>query len=153
MTDIEQARRGRTPQSGTEARRDRRMKEGQTETEGLKLPIPDWVSEKFPASEYEFYWFRDTQGRLYAAHKRDWDPLDGVEPVPGAADEHGRPVNHVLHIKFKDWVLADRDKREGARKQIEGQMKRGEVAAGKGDDATGATLSRDISYASESNTL
>lgn len=151
MADVEQARRG---QRGAGAdRRQRRYSGEQTEVEGLNLPIPDWVKEKFPSSEYELRWFVNTPDRMHNAHKRDWDPVEGVDPVPGAVDKNGTPREHVLSVKFKDWCEQDRDRREVARKEIEGQMRRGEGVPSVDKDAAGERLSRDVSYASESNRL
>jgi hypothetical protein len=144
------ARRGRPPRA-TDDRRERRRKEGDLEEFDLKLPIPDWVLDKFPSAEYQHRWFRDEPGRLAIMHKQDWDPVEGVDPVPGAQDKFGQPIKHVLMVKYLDWYEADRAKMEDRRKEVVKQMERGNVK-GAGDDA-GQTLRSEVSYADASNRL
>ena len=148
MTEVQEARRGRKGD-----RRERRRKEGDAEVLGLKLPIPQWVYDKYPKTEFRHRWFRAESGRMFAKTKADdWDPVEGIEPVPGAHDQHGTPVEHVLCVKYLDWWKADRAKMEARRIEVEEQIRRGDVT-GKGDDAGGEALSSDVSYASESNRL
>ena len=148
--------RGRKPVSAINPewveRRAKRRQEGATEDEGLKLPIPDWVREKYPPTEFEYYWFTGTPARLHQAQKKDWYPVDGGEGarLPGASDKEGLPVEHILCVKPKEWYVADRSPREALRLEQEEQMLRGNLA-GKGDDAGAGGLSSDISYASASN--
>lgn len=144
-----QPARGRPPR--TADRRERRRVEGTEEGNDLKLPIPDWVYEKYPAAEYRHRWFRDEPGRLATKFKADWDPVEGVDPVPGAQDKFGNPINHVLHIKFQDWYEQDRTKMEDRRKETIKQMERGAIK-GEGDDA-GKTLRSEFSYADAANRL
>jgi len=133
-------------------RRNKRSRTGDSDSDGLKLPIPDWVRDKYPPSEFEYYWFTGTPDRMHSAQKRDWYPADGGEGAkqPGASDKHGNPVEHVLCVKPRGWYNEDRGRREGARLELEDQMRRGNVA-GKGEDAADSALSSDISYASASN--
>ncbi len=151
---VEQARRGRPPRQEESPRRERRRREGDAETLGLKLPIPDWVRDKYPPAQFAYYWFTGTAARLHQAHKNDWDPVEGGEGgrLPGASDKEGKPTDHVLCVKYKDWYEQDRRPREALRLEQEEQMRRGNVA-GQGDDAGGAALSSDVSYASENNRL
>ena len=132
-------------------RRERRRTEEGTDDLGVKLPIPDWVYDKFPATTYRHRWFRDEPGRIATKFKQDWDAVEGVDPVPGAHDRHGQPCNHILHIKHLDWYLQDRAKMEERRKTIVKQMERGSVR-GVGDDA-GENLRPEVSYADASNRL
>ena len=141
--------RGR-PQRNAE-RRERRWEGGEADNGDLKLPIPDWVSEKFPESEYRHRWFRDEPGRIAAHFKRDWDPVEGVDPVPGAQDKFGNPISHILHVKYRDWYEQDRAKMEDRRKETLRQMERGHIS-GEGDDA-GKTLRSEVSYADSANRL
>lgn len=143
------APRGRPPR--TAERRERRRKDGDIEGNDLKLPIPDWVAEKYPATDYRLRWFRDEPGRLATKFKQDWDPVEGVQPVPGAQDKFGNPINHVLHVKHEDWYQADRARMEDRRAEIIKQMERGTVK-GQGDDA-GQTLRSEVSYADAANRL
>jgi len=151
-----------TPQRGRETtptipaewqdRRDKRVRTGGSDSEGLKLPIPDHVRDKYPSASFEFYWFTGTTDRLDSAKRRDWHPVDGEgTKIPGATDKHGNSVDHVLCVKPRDWYDADRGHREASRLELEENMRRGNVA-GRGDDA-GQTLSSDVSYASASNRL
>lgn len=151
MADM-QVREGRRP-TQAEPRRERRRREGETETLGMKLPVPDWVHEKYPSSQFEYYWFTGTPARLHQAHKNDWDRVEGEgTEIPGALDPEGKPVPHVLCVKYKDWYEQDRAPREAARREQEEQMRKGSVA-GRGDDASGEVLSSDVSYASPNNRL
>lgn len=146
----EPARRGRPPRA-TDDRRPRRRQEGALEEFDVKLPIPDFVLEKYPSTEYQLRWFRDEPGRIAAIHKQDWDAVEGVAPVPGAQDKFGNPINHILQVKYLDWYEADRAKMEDRRKEMVKQMERGSVK-GAGDD-TGPTLGSEVSYADAANRL
>lgn len=146
----EPVRRGRPPRA-TDDRRQRRRTEATTEEFDVKLPIPDWVQEKYPSTEYQLRWFRDEPGRLATMHKQDWDTVEGVEPVPGAQDKYGQPIKHILQVKYLDWYEQDRAKMEDRRKEVVKQMERGSVK-GAGDDA-GQTLRSEVSYADAANRL
>ena len=153
MTDQEPARRGRPPRTEERAtdRRERRRTEDVQDDMEVKLPIPSWVTDKFPVAEYQHRWFRDEPGRLATQYKKDWDPVEGVAPVPGAQDKFGNPINHVLHVKYLDWYEQDRARLEERRKEVTQQMERGSVM-GKGDDA-GQTLRSEVAYADAGNRL
>ena len=154
----ESARRGRPPKQNGEdgsaihERRERRRKDGEEQNAGLRLVIPDWVREKYPESQYAYCWIINEPVRIADAHKRDWDPVDGVDRIPGAYDRHGAPTDHILHVKRQEWVREDREKAEAQRRQIEAQAERGRVT-GRGDDASGAGLSENVSYTEASNRL
>lgn len=147
------------PQMGTktdgaqapEERRERRRKDGEGENAGLRLAIPEWVYEKYPRATYRLAWLRDEAARVQQKHNEDWDPVEGVTPVPGAHDRHGHPVNHILHVKRLEWVKDDRERKETTRRLIEDQATRGKVS-GRGDDA-GEGLADSVSYADASNRL
>lgn len=132
-------------------RRKRRRKDGEAQNAGMKLVFPDWVHEKFPKTDFRVAWIRDDAGRVLQKHNEDWDPIEGVDPVPGAFDRHGNPVNHIAVVKRRDWVQEDRDKKEVLRKQIEDQTSRGNVS-GQGDDK-GAGLAQSVSYTDGANRL
>lgn len=134
-----------------EYRRERRRKAETADDLGIRLPIPDWVYDKYPATEFRHRWLRDEPGRIATKYNQDWDPVEGIDPVPGAQDRHGNPCNHILHIKKLDWYQQDRAKMEDRRKAIVKQMERGDVR-GVGDDA-GENLRTEISYADASNRL
>lgn len=148
---------GRPPKSATEGaqapeeRRERRRKDGEAQNAGLRLDIPEWVYEKYPRTNFRLAWIRDEAARVQQKHNEDWDPVEGVNPVPGAHDRHGNPVNHILHVKRIEWVRADREAKEIRRRQIEDQATRGKVS-GRGDDA-GEGLAETVSYADASNRL
>jgi|GEM_PF-6781086 len=132
-------------------RRKRRRKDGEAQNAGLKLAFPDWVHEKFPDKEFRKAWIRDDGARVLQKHNEDWDPIEGVDPVPGAYDRHGNPVNHIAIVKRLDWVQEDRAKKEVMRKQIEDQTARG-IVSGQGDDAGGG-LAQKVSYTDGANRL
>lgn len=134
-----------------ETRRTRRRTAETTDDTGIKLPIPDWVYDKYPVTEYQHRWFRDEPGRIATKYKQDWDPVEGVDAVPGAHDRHGQPCNHILHIKLLEWYNQDRVALEDRRKQIVKQMERGNVR-GVGDDS-GENLRPEVSYADAANRL
>lgn len=134
-----------------ENRRKRRRKDGEAQNAGLRLAIPDGVQERYPKTDFRLAWVRDDPGRMQQKHNEDWDPVEGVEPVPGAHDKHGNPVKHILMVKRQEWVQEDRDKKERARKLIEDQANRGKVT-GQGADAGGG-LAETVSYTDGSNRL
>lgn len=143
--DTQPARRGR-PRRNAELPENWRDRQRRGETDdgfGMRLPIPEEVYDRYPRTLFKHRWFRAEKGRMYAKTKiGDWEPVEGVDPVPGAADSQGNPVEHVLCVTRLDWWKADRAKRETARKAVEEQFRRGNVA-GKGDDASSATLQPD----------
>lgn len=126
----------------TAKRPQRRRKDGDTETMGLRLPIPDEVYEKYPSTQYRHYWFRDEPGRIKRKYSQDWDVVEGIEPIPGAMDRNGRLVDHILCVKLKEFDQQDKDKAEQRRKGIEAQMERGVVAG----DASGSSLGKQYQY-------
>jgi len=153
----EQPRRGRPPKEATvgatapEERRERRRKDGEVQNAGLRLAIPDWVYEKYPETQFRHRWLRDEPGRIMQKYNEDWDPVEGVNPVPGAHDRNGDPVKLILHVKRKEWADQDRARAEERRRDIERQAERGRVTA-RGDDA-GATLAENVAYADDANRL
>lgn len=152
--DVERPRMGRPPKittEGGELPRERRRKDGESQNAGLRLDIPEWVYEKYPRATYRLAWIRDEAARVQQKHNEDWYPVEGVTPVPGASDRHGNPVNHLLHVKRMEFVLADRANKEAMRRAIEDQAVRGKVT-GRGDDV-GEALSENVSYADASNRL
>lgn len=152
MTESVEAQKGHKIEAQRpQERRERRRKDGEAENAGLRLAIPDWVYEKYPRNAFRLAWIRGDTARMQQKHGQDWDPVEGIEPVPGAADRHGNPVNHVLCAKRLEWVMEDRAKAEDRRKHIEDQATRGRVT-GKGDDA-GEALSEAVSYADGANRL
>lgn len=157
MTEDSIARRGRPPkQEGADGdailnRRERRRKDGEEQNAGYRLVIPEWVREKYPEGQYAYCWIVNEPARIADAHSRDWDPVDGVDRIPGAFDRHGNPADHILHVKRREWVREDLEKREVGRRQIEEQAARGRVT-GRGDD-NGPGLSESVSYAEASNRL
>src|SRR3569833_3442028 len=92
-----QPRRGRPPIEATvvatapEERRERRRKDGEVQNAGLRLAIPDWVYEKYPETQFRHRWLRDDPGRIMQKNNEDWDPVEGVNPVPGARGRGGGP--------------------------------------------------------------
>lgn len=152
MSEQQEVRRGpgRPPRAVVaEGRRERRRTGGSPETLGLKLPIPDWVYDKYPKTEFVHRWFRAEKGRMYAKTQADdWDAVEGVDAVPGAADHHGNPVDHVLCVKYRDWWESDRGVREERRRETDEQIRTGRVE-GKGDDAHGDSHNPDTDYNQE----
>lgn len=147
----EQAQRGRPrKEEQPEDRRERRRKDGALENAGMRLTIPEWVLEKYPETEYRLAWITDDGARVQQKHNQDWDPVGGIEPVPGAFDRHGNPVKQVLHVKRADWDAADKHKLEIRRREIEDQAQRGKVSS-KSD--AGDALDDRTTYADASNRL
>ena len=148
----ETVRRGRPRRDAAmpEEWRERPRKGETSDGLGLKLPIPDWVFDKYPKSLFRHRWFRAEKGRMYAKTQvGDWAPVEGVDPVPGANDQHGNPVEHILCVTRLDWWQAYRAKKEVRRREIEEQFRRGNVT-GQGDDASGDRLDPTTSYAGDS---
>jgi len=148
MIDLhEQPRRGRPPRAETviqEGRRERRRPElGDTDEASLKLAIPDWVKDKYPESEYVYRWFASSPARMLVAKRNDWDAVEGVDSVP-ATDKDGKPADHILHVKYRDWYDSDRAPKEARRKDLEKQMLRGAVKDR--GDGEGDTLSEKFQY-------
>ena len=127
-------------------RTQRRRKQGAEEDHGLKLPIPQETENFYPPKTFMLRWFRNEDSRIKTMHGQDWDLVEGVDPVPGATDRHGNPVEHVLMVKRRDWYEEDRAWREDRRKETERRVIKGDLAGiGAGEDA-GEALAESIRY-------
>ena len=128
MTDVTEAARGAdTNAKGGSKRRERRRKDFTQGDDGSRLNIPPEVLKAYPRERFVLRWFRNEEVRVKSKQAEDWDPVENVEPVPGATDRHGQPIDHILMVKHRDWYDADRAHLEVSRREIEKQALRGQV--------------------------
>lgn len=92
----------------------------------LKLAIPHHIQEQAEREGKTLRWVRDTPDRLAEVHRNDWDPVDGVSPVPADGDSG---VNMVLHSKYKDWFDDDRRQRAALLDERDKALERGAKAS------------------------
>ncbi len=133
----------RNPEVSTRAedsRRERRMKPGELEAGGLKLSLDE---NKLDRNQFQYRFAADRPGRVQQLQRQDWDVVtDDVKPdanglgsvvtAPAGVDE-GKPYNHVLMRKYKDWYKADQKIKQRPLDEIDQAIRRGQ-------DSTAATL-------------
>jgi hypothetical protein len=123
------ARQGRTEAVAQERRRRDDFSGGQAQ----RLPIPPEVEERLKAEGRTPRWVNDEGNRIYRLTKLDdYDPVEGVEPVPIGTDKDGRPIKAHLLSKPTAFLEEDRAKAEDRRKSVERSLLKGQVPAAPG---------------------
>lgn len=115
----------------------KRRRRGNSEMRAeARLPIPEEVRERLKAQGLEPRWVNDTGNRMHQLTVQDdYDPVEGVEPVPVGTDPHtGKPILAHLLAKRADFIQEDRAKREKTRDNTEQSLLRGEVPGGADPD-------------------
>ena len=90
-------------------RRRRRSDEALSATR--RLPIPPEIEAKLKAEGKMPRWVNDQGNRMHRfTVQDDYDPVEGVEPVPVGTAEDGKPILAHLLAKPLDFVREDREK-------------------------------------------
>jgi hypothetical protein len=109
-------------------RRERRKKPGQSVLSGINLAVNQGMLEP----DHHHRWVNDKGGRVQQMHREDWDVVQAAasdEPneqttIHAGVDE-GKPFNHVLMRKPKDWYEADKKEKERPLDEMEDDIRRG----------------------------
>ena len=114
----------------------RRRRRGDSElSAGKRLHIPEEVQARLDAQGLVPRWVTDDGDRIQRLTKLDdYDPVEGVEPVPGVTRKDGTPTKAHLLAKRRDFIEEDQAKAEARRKATEEALFRTPDAA----DAAGA---------------
>lgn len=136
---------GRPPRSEEEAQRRRRRG---TEDLGAaqRLPIPPEVQSRLDRDGLVPRWVNDEGNRMHRFTVRDdYNPVEGVEPVPVGTDKAGNPIMAHLLAKRRDFIDADRKEAEDRRQATEASLFRqpdAVDAAGQGSNPNPANARR-----------
>lgn len=88
-----------------------------------RLPIPPEVKARLEAEGLVPRWVNDQGNRMHRfAVQDDYDPVEGVEPVPVGTDEAGRPILAHLLAKRRDFIEEDREKADKRRRDMEANL-------------------------------
>jgi hypothetical protein len=121
-----------------EAEAQRRRRRGDETLEATKrLPIPPDVQARLDRDGLVTRWVNDEGNRMHRfTVLDDYDPVEGVEPVPVGTDEAGKPILAHLLAKRREFVEEDRARAEDRRSEREKALFRNPQAAA--DAAAGA---------------
>jgi hypothetical protein len=104
-----------------------------------RLPIPPEVQARLDAQGLSPRWVNDQNNRMHRfTVQDDYDPVEGVEPVPVGTDEAGKPILAHLLAKPKDFIREDQEKADARIKATEEALFRKPDAAdqaGAGEEA------------------
>jgi hypothetical protein len=90
------------------------------------LPIPPEVAERLKKEGLVPRWVNDEGNRMHRfTVQDDYDPVDGVEPVPVGVARDGKPILARLVAKRKDFIEADREAADKRRRETEESLVRG----------------------------
>lgn len=121
--------RKRTERS-TEVAQRRRRRDDTNFQQSSKLHIPEEVAARLKAEGKSPRWVNDENNRIHHLTTRDdYDPVEGVEPVPVGTREDGSPLLAHLLAKPTEFILEDRAKAEKRRKAVEAGMVKGKLPA------------------------
>ena len=109
----------------------RRRRGDENLTASRKMPIPPEVQEWADREGMHLRWVNDESDRIRRlTNYDDYDPVEGVEPVPVVTDRKaGTVVKAHLLAKRRDFVEEDRAKAEERRKGTEDSLFRDPNAA------------------------
>jgi hypothetical protein len=118
----EQQQREQGSRASQEAQRRRRRTD-----EGLapetRLPIPPEVKARLEREGRIPRWVNDQDNRMHRfTVQDDYDPVEGVDPVPVGRAEDGSPILAHLLSKPRELVLEDQAKAEERRREREEAM-------------------------------
>lgn len=118
-----------------------------------RLPIPPEVKAELEARGLHPRWVNDQGNRMHRfTVQDDYDPVEGVEPVPVGTAEDGKPILAHLLAKPKDFIREDQRKSDARRKLTEEALFRTPDAvdqAGAGANPNPATARRYVSEESK----
>jgi hypothetical protein len=111
-----------------------------------RLPIPPEVKARLEADGLVPRWVNDQGNRMHRfTVQDDYDPVEGVEPVPVGTDEAGKPILAHLLAKRRDFIEDDRSKAETRRRETEASLFRKPEAvdaAGQGNNPSPSSAQR-----------
>ena len=117
MEPVAEQRRGRRAEE-TAQRRRRRGNDDLSAS--ARLAIPPEVQAEADRKGLQLRWVNDEGNRMYQLTKLDdYDPVEGVDPVPIGKDKDGQPIKAHLLAKPKAYIAEDQAVREEARKAQE----------------------------------
>jgi hypothetical protein len=133
--------------SRAEAETQRRRRRGDEALAAAKrLPIPPEIQAKLDKDGLVPRWVNDQGNRMHRfTVQDDYDPVEGVEPVPVGTDEAGKPILAHLLAKRRDFIEDDRKAADDHRKEVEASLFRKPEdvdAAGKGSNPNPASVRR-----------
>lgn len=145
MADEQQPRRGRPPRSEETAQRRRRRGDSEL-AKSERLPIPPEIKAELDRKGLVPRWVNDQGNRMHRfTVQDDYDPVEGVEPVPVGTDEAGKPIMAHLLAKPREFIEEDQDRAEARRRETEEALFRtadDSTRAGAGKNPNPATAER-----------
>lgn len=94
----------------------------------LKLAIPPEIEARLKEEGRTPRWINDEGNRMVQMTKYDdYDPVDGIEPVPVGTTKEGKPIIAILHSKPTAFIEEDRAKKDEPRREMERALLRGKV--------------------------
>jgi hypothetical protein len=98
----------------------RRRRSDEALAAAKRLPIPPEIEAKLEAEGLTPRWVNDEGNRIHRFTKQDdYDPVEGVDPVPVGTGDDGKPILAHLLAKPKDFVREDQDRADDRRKAVE----------------------------------
>lgn len=136
----------KTEEATQRRRRDNNTIDG---TQRKKLSISPEVEARLKAEGRTPRWaVKDSARMQQLTQQDDYDPVEGVDPVPTRSLADGSGVEMILLSKPTDFIEDDRAKAEKVRKGTERDMLRGNIPAdpNAGDDRFYADAANSISH-------
>lgn len=121
------------PTRAEQVRRERRMKPGTVQANGIKLGFDE---SRFDRNQVQLRWVRED--RVQQLYQQDWDRVSDKEAksdsaslgtIPeahGGVDDAGKPYRMVLMKKYKDWYDADQAAKQAKLDERDEQIRRGQ---------------------------
>lgn len=104
----------------------RRRRDDTNFQQSQKLHIPPEVAERLKAEGRAPRWVNDENNRIHNLTVRDdYDPVEGVDPVPVGTREDGSPLLAHLLSKPIEFMREDQAKAEERRRSVEQGMVKG----------------------------
>lgn len=153
MADVTTEKRGpgRPPRQQETAQRRRRRGDSGLAAE-KQLPIPPEIEARLKREGRTPRWVNDERNRMHRfTVQDDYDPVEGVEPVPVGTDKTGKPILAHLLSKPTALIREDQASAETRRREIEEALFRKPDAAdvsARGRNPNPATAERYIDEAS-----
>lgn len=135
MADANATRASRADETrAEETRRERRMKPGTLERNGINLVLDE---SRLDRQKFEYRFVNDTPGRVQRLVARDYDivtdaqakpdskGLGSVPTVHGGIEDAGKPYNMVLMAKYRDWYEGDKARQQAQLDDRDQAVRRG----------------------------
>ena len=106
----------------------RRRRDDTNFQQSSKLHIPEEVAQRLKAEGKSPRWVNDEGNRIHnLTHRDDYDPVEGVDPVPVGVREAGKPLLAHLLAKPIEFIREDQANAEKRRKTVEAGMVKGKM--------------------------